>query len=38
MLLEIRPPDRADNVHANHPPNTLPSRHRHQGRDADTQR
>ena len=38
MLIEIGPPYLPDNVHANHPPNTLPSRHRHKGRDADTQR
>jgi hypothetical protein len=29
VLLEIPPPYLADEVHANHPPNTLPSRHRH---------
>src|SRR3546814_10689458 len=37
MLLEIGAPNLTDNIHANHPPNTLPSRNRHKGREADTQ-
>ena len=37
MLIEIGPPDLPDNVHANHPQTPLPDRHRHKGRDADTQ-
>jgi len=38
VLFEKGAPDLADHVHANHPPNTLPSRPRPKGRDTDTQR
>jgi hypothetical protein len=37
-VVRNRPPYLADDVHADHPPNTLPSQHRHKGREADTPR